>query len=102
MNKIKANGHLMSASELEQQKIEFPVTFDLKAVMQESENDKINTNNLEVVFKKLDVVHKYLHKKVSSKGTYSSYTYQVTLENKKQMESMYAALKNVEGLKFAL
>ena len=39
---------------------------------------------------------------MSSKGSYISYTYRVTLIGKGQLEKTYGALKNVEGLKFAV
>ena len=82
--------------------IEFPVTFNLKAVISTSTTDKENMANLGVVFNSLKVKNSYIGNKKSSKGTYVSYNYSVTLQDKPQMEKLYSDLKNVPGLKFAL
>lgn len=83
-------------------KIEFPVTFDLKAVINASFSDKENMINLSNVFNALEVKNSYIGNKKSSKGTYVSYNYKVTLLNKPQLEKLYSDLKSVPGLKFAL
>lgn len=82
--------------------IEFPVTFELKVVMMGTDTDIENKGKLVAVFTKLKINHNYLNKKTSSKGTYTSFTYRVTLVGKQQMDHLYAVLKDVEGLKFAL
>jgi len=104
MSKISSNGNgqLKSMSDLEGKAIEFPVTFELKAVMQGSGNDTESKSKLAVVFLQFKVKHDYLHKKVSSKGTYTSFTFRVNLKSRKQMDDLYAALKGVDGLKFAV
>ena len=83
-------------------KIEFPVTFNLKAVLNASTSDKDNMENLSKVFIELKVINSYIDSKKSSKGTYTSYNYEVTLLNKLQMEKLYLDLKGVPGLRFAL
>ncbi len=104
MDKIKRNGNgkMMNASVPEGGTIDFPVTFDLKAVMHGTVSDADNKERLVVVFDKLLVTHSFRRKKLSSKGTYVSFTYNVTLTSKQQMDLLYDALKRVEGLKFAL
>lgn len=87
---------------IEGQEIEFPVTFNLKAVMLGTENDDDNKQKLVNVFKKLKIDYKYLDKKVSSKGAYASFTYNVTVINKMQMNALYADLKLIKELKFAV
>ncbi len=82
--------------------IEFPVTFDLKAVISASISDKENKINLSNVFNALEVKNSYIGNKKSSKGTYVSYNYKVTLLNKTQLEKLYSDLKSVPGLKLAL
>jgi len=82
--------------------IEFPVTFELKAVMESSDSDDNNKKKLTDVFKDLATNYSYIGNKKSSKGTYVSYNFKVTLENKPQLEKLYSDLKNVPGLKFAL
>lgn len=83
-------------------KIEFPVTFELKAVLNASSTDDDNMENLSKVFDKLKITNTYIGNKKSSKGTYVSYNYKVTLQNKPQLEKLYSDLKDVPGLKFAL
>jgi putative lipoic acid-binding regulatory protein len=83
-------------------KIEFPVTFNLKAVIGTANTDNENMINLSAVFDSLKVSNSYIGNKKSSKGTYVSYNYSVTLQDKPQLEKLYSDLKNVPGLKFAL
>jgi len=101
--KVSDNGKVISADQaIKNAKIEFPVTFDLKAVLNTSNPDDVNMGNLSLVFSKLKVSNTYIGNKKSSKGTYVSYNYKVTLENKLQLDKLYSDLKNVPGLKFAL
>ena len=86
----------------QEQKIEFPVTYHLKAVMTGTRFDDENKQDIVDVLTGLDIVYSYLDKKVSSKGTYTSFTYRVTLISKDQMYKMYEKLKTIENLKFAL
>jgi putative lipoic acid-binding regulatory protein len=83
-------------------KVEYPVTFALKAVMDVAASDDENKKRITRVFLELDIVHSFENKRASSKGNYTSFTYLVTLTGKKQLIEMYGKLKNVEGLKFAL
>ncbi len=102
MVKNTTNGNSKNNTPFQNEKIEFPVSFELKAVMVESGDDAGNKIKLERVFKEQNVDYKYVSEKVSSKGSYISYTYSVTLTSKEQLDKTYGALKNVEGLKFAL
>ncbi len=102
MVKKNQNGGAKNVDPFKDQKIEFPVTFELKAVMVEDGNHAGNKEKLEAVFSKQHLVYKFVADKVSSKGSYVSYTYSITLDSKQQMEKLYEDLKEVEGLKFAL
>jgi len=96
------NGGAKNTDPLKGKEIEFPVTFELKAVMVMEENEGDNKKKLDAVFTKQQVKNQFISEKVSSKETYISYTYKVTLTGKSQMENLYSDLKEVEGLKFAL
>lgn len=96
------NGSAKDADPFKDKKIEFPVTFELKAVMVEDGDHARNKEKLEAEFNKQQLVHQFVAEKVSSKGSYISYTYSITLDSKEQMEKLYEDLKGVEGLKFAL
>lgn len=88
--------------ELEGVEIEFPVDFQLKVVIDSSHKDDETTKNIVSVLANLNIPEKYNGKRHSSKGTYTSYHYNVTLDSKKQMEDMYDELKKIPGFKFAL
>ncbi len=100
---IRKNGKPADGnSSMENAELEFPVKFQLKAVLNKTETDRENMKNLELVFNSLNVEYKYINNKISSKGTYVSYNYSVTLLSKQQLEELYQELKKVPGLKFAL
>jgi len=86
----------------QKQNIEFPVTFTLKAVMTGTRNDDDNKQDIVDVLKGLEIAYAYVDKKISTKGTYTSFSYKVTLVDKEQMYDMYAGLRAIENLKFAL
>ncbi len=90
------------SKEIDNAKIEFPVTFQLKAVMDSSVTDENNKENISAVLESLEIKNKCTGSKKSSKGTYVSYNYQVTLISKLQLETLYDKLKGVPGLKFAI
>lgn len=101
--KASKNGNALRTNQnTENAKIEFPVTFELKTVLDASSSDKDNKKELSIVFDKLKITYSYIGNKKSSKGTYVSYHYNVTLQNKPQLDKLYSELKNVPGLKFAL
>ena len=102
MDKSKTNGSPKNPSELDGKKIEFPVTFNLKAVMSGTGSDDENKKKIVALFSELGIKNKYQDKKASSKGTYTSFTFEVTLNSREEMENLYVRLKNVDGLKFAL
>ncbi len=95
------NGGAKTA-DIKGKEIEFPVTYQLKAVMTSTENDDDNKEKLVEVFNKLNIPYKYHDKRVSSKGAYVSFTYVVTIEDKAQMNMLYDNLKAIKELKFAV
>ena len=102
IDKTNSNGRPKTADDFKGQEIEFPVTYQLKAVMIGTENDDDNKEKLVEVFKKLNIPYKYLDKRMSTKGAYVSFTYEVTLESKSQMDRFYTQLKTIKELKFAV
>ncbi len=98
----RVNGKGKSINDLEGKEIEFPVTYKLKAVMIVADDEDGNTKKLVNVFTNLHIEHKYLNKKISSKGSYISYTYEVSIDSREQMNLLYAELKKIKELKFAV
>jgi len=102
LSKSNGNGNIKSMADFEGKEIEFPVTYQMKAVMIGTENDDDNKQKLVIVFMRHEIAYSYLNKKVSSKGSYVSFTYQVTLTSREQMNKLYADLKKIKELKFAV
>ena len=95
-------GNTKSKTVFQGNEIEFPVTYNLKAVLPAQNEDNVNKKKIEDVLVLGKINFSFLDKKVSSKGTYASFTYEVTLENKLQMDALYNELKKIEDLKFAV
>lgn len=102
MKNNNGNSHKKEAFNIDGKEVEFPVSYQLKAVMTGTENDDDNKEKLVAIFDKLEIPYQYHDKKVSSKGSYTSYTYKVTVNSRQQMDALYAELKNVKELKFAV
>ena len=67
-SKSSDNGKNISTDNvLQNAKIEFPVTFELKAVLNASVSDNDNKKELANVFKKLKINNSYIGNKKSSK-----------------------------------
>jgi putative lipoic acid-binding regulatory protein len=84
------------------QALEFPVTYRLKAVMLRGSGDAENKKALVNVFNELKIGYLFHTQNRSSSGNYVSYTYEVTLNDRESMQQLYALLKEIDNLKFAL
>ena len=96
------NGAAKVPGDLQSNEIEFPVTYQLKAVLIGTENDDDNKEKLVSVFEQNEIPYQYHDKRVSSKGAYVSFTYIVTIQDKPQMSKLYEDLKAIKELKFAV
>jgi putative lipoic acid-binding regulatory protein len=94
----QGNGHDAETN----QKIEYPVSFELKIVFENMLTEERLKQNSEQVFTENKVSFKYLSSKSSSSGNYLSMTYRVRLESQNQLNMLYEALKSLPGLKFAI
>ncbi len=83
-------------------KLEFPVNFNLKVVMELNDKPELMQDDIENLLDSLHIEHVFDSLKTSNKGNFLSYTFQVTLLGQLQMSNMYDALKNLPGIKFAL
>jgi putative lipoic acid-binding regulatory protein len=82
--------------------LQFPVTYRLKAVMTTGQSDAENRKQLSHVFETLKIGYLYHGTNRSRKGSYVSFTYEITLNSKETMDQLYVLLKEIENLKFAL
>lgn len=82
--------------------IEYPVSFNLKVILDTNETLEIQQRNIELVLEDVGVEFNFVRTKQSSKGSFVSYTINVRLDNKQQMDNLYTRLKLLPGIKFAV
>ena len=85
-----------------EEKIKFPVDFDLKVIMYTQEDPSLSIVELESLFVTLKIPFKNWRHKPSGKGTYTSFTVSVHLETQELMSQLYKDLKTVPGVKMAI
>lgn len=84
------------------EKVKFPVKFDLKVIMTTQEKDQDNIDLLEPLLKKLNISFGKWSHKPSGKGTYTSYSVSVKIISQEILTQVYNDLKTVPGVKMAL
>lgn len=82
--------------------VNYPVKFDLKAIIDATIKPEDSIKAMEKLFEEFKVTFSDWRQKSSSGGKYISYTVSVDIENQKQLDELYTALKKLPGLKFAL
>jgi putative lipoic acid-binding regulatory protein len=82
--------------------VNYPVRFDLKAIVKASIKKQESINNIEYLLNKHKVPFENWRSKPSSGGKYISFTVNVEIRSQQILEKLYADLKKVPGLKFAL
>jgi putative lipoic acid-binding regulatory protein len=102
MDNPGGNGEGKTCNLFDRQSVNYPVSFDLKAIIDANIDEEESKKNLEKVFKATKVPHTNWRVKSSSGGKYKSYTVSVDVDNKEMLHKLYADLKKVPGLKFAL
>ena len=95
-------GNLRKLEEIKEQPIVYPVSYELKAVMESAVGDEESKEEIVKVFKKHNINFSFLNKKASSKGSYVSFTFKVTIASQSQMHAIYDDLKKINGLRFAI
>ena len=96
------NGKFKTVSDFEGKEIDFPVTYHLKTVMEGIEQEESHKDDLVRLFDLLEIEYVYQSRKISSKGAYISFTYEITLVSKQQMNDLYAGLGKIKAIKFAV
>ncbi|MCF8365808.1 MAG: DUF493 domain-containing protein [Bacteroidales bacterium] len=82
--------------------VEFPVTYDLKVILDADKEVEIQQRNLELVLEDAEVSFDFVKSKHSRKGNFVSLTMKITLHDKDQMGYLYHRLKLLPGIKFAV
>jgi putative lipoic acid-binding regulatory protein len=84
------------------EKIKFPVNYDLKIILIANNKHKENIASIELVLEKLDISFLNWRHKDSGKGKYTSYTVHVRVSTEALMKTLYAELRTVPGFKMAI
>lgn len=84
------------------EKIKFPVNFDLKIIMLANNRHADNQAMLEQVFVQLGISFLNWRHKESEKGNYTSYTVHIRVLNEVIMKKLYDQLNTVPGVKMAI
>ncbi len=84
------------------EKIKFPVNYDLKIILNANGMHKENMAMMEQVLVKSGVSFLNWRHKDSGKGKYTSYTVHVRIVDEDQMKNMYAQLRTIPGFKMAI
>lgn len=84
------------------EKIVFPVTYVLKIVLDTHILPLFQKEEMERLFLRVKVPFTFLTSRPSSKGNYISYSVQITLTDHEQMKLLYADLRSLPGIKFAV
>jgi putative lipoic acid-binding regulatory protein len=101
-HRLNGNNKKPDVLGLPKEEINFPLSYQLKAIFIDPDAEASHKNKLVATFDALQIKNKLKDQKLSKKGNYISFTYEVHLDNHKQMTTLYEALKKIEGLKFAL
>lgn len=83
-------------------KIKFPVNYDLKIILVANGLHEENKAMIEQVFVKLGISFLNWRNKDSGKGKYTSYTVHVRIVSEMMMKSLYAELNTIPGFKMAI
>lgn len=87
---------------LKNKKVKFPVNFNIKIIMFSMTGEETNKEIIDKIMTSFKIKHAHKDKKYSSNGKYISYTVNITLKDKPQMNSLYQKLKEIPEVKYAL
>jgi len=82
--------------------LHFPVNYDLKVIMVSHGNDEKNRSKVKAILERLSIPNSDWRSKKSSKGNYISISINVTINSRYVFDSLYADLRKLEGIKFAI
>jgi putative lipoic acid-binding regulatory protein len=84
------------------EQLSFPVTFELKIIMDATIPEKVNLQNIDDLLNDMKISMKRLRQRLSNKGRYMSYTYKVTIVDHATLRDLYKKLKVLPGIKTAI
>lgn len=84
------------------EKIKYPVTFDLKIIMDATVPDHDNKTDIARILYELEIPFSHWRKRLSTKGNYVRFSVSITLDSQDKLNSLYQELKKIDSLKFAV
>lgn len=84
------------------EKINFPVQYDLKVIMDSSKSDDEHQTAIKSVLDLLHISHTNWRNKKSGKGNYTSYSISIYVLSQDELTLLYNKLKDVPGIKMAI
>lgn len=84
------------------EKVEYPVSFNLKVFMDATISDKENKNALAKRLYELEIPFSHWEKRLSNKGKYVCFTVSVTVNNEGKFKDLYTELRKIPGIKLAI
>ena len=85
-----------------EQKVSYPQNFDIKLIISAEIPLEEAKQNISQAFTESRTVYSFVNIRSSGKGNYLSYCYNVDIDSQTHLKSVYATLKSIPGLKFAL
>ncbi|MCP4551742.1 MAG: DUF493 domain-containing protein [Bacteroidetes bacterium] len=82
--------------------IRYPVSYNLKLIMDNSTSSENHKNNISDVLLNLQIKFGEFQHKLSTKKTYVSFTVKVRIISADQFRVLYAELRKLPGIKTAL
>ncbi len=92
----------MIQSDSPQELIEFPCHFEFKAFGPGGDDSRFDDQVLTAVSTVVMASHQAMRTRLSSGGKYQCVSVLVTLQNRTQLEAVYTALRQIDGLKYLL
>ena len=84
------------------QNIDFPVDYKIKIIMDATNSDENNRNEIKKVFEKLEIPNRDWSTRLSSSGRYISFTIQIHVKDQKLFDRLYNQLNFLDNLKWAV
>jgi len=86
----------------EDKKIEFPVSYTVKAIFNSETGKEVLQRNMELVLEEAKVAYSNFQFRESGKGNYVTVNVDITLSDEEQFKGFYKQLKLLPGLKWAV
>lgn len=83
-------------------KLKFPVSYEMRIIMETVENDEINIEAIRAVLEDLRIPHRDWKHRRSSEEKYTSYSVKVMVRSHDTLKNLYAGLNKIPGVKHAI